>query len=43
MSLQDKIDNAKSDTWLADGIPKWQVWLIVYWAKFKAYLKRREK
>ena len=36
MSIEDKIRNAKSNDWLTEGIPKWQVWLIVRWAVFKA-------
>lgn len=36
MSIKDKIDNAKPTTWLSDGIPKWQVWLIIRTAKIKA-------
>ena len=33
MSIEDKIANAKETTWLSDGIPKWQVRLIVWLAK----------
>ena len=40
MSLQNKLDNAKSTTWLSDGIPKWQVWWIVHWSKFKARIRK---
>lgn len=36
MSIEDKIRNAKSSDWLTEGIPKWQVWLIVRRAVFKA-------
>lgn len=38
MSIEEKIANAKSSTWLTAGIPKWQVRLIVLWAKLKARL-----
>ncbi len=40
MSIEDKIANAKPTTWITDGIPKWQVCLIVWLAKLKAKLKR---
>ena len=36
MSIEDKIRNAKPSDWLTKGIPKWQVWLIVRWAVFRA-------
>jgi hypothetical protein len=36
MSIEDKIANAKHTTWVTDGIPKWQVRLIVWIAKFKS-------
>ncbi len=36
MSFEDKIRNAESSDWLTEGIPKWQVWLIIKWAIFKA-------
>lgn len=36
MSIKEKIDNAQPTTWLTDGIPKWKVRLIVWWAKTKA-------
>ncbi len=36
MSIEDKIRNAKPSDWLTKGIPKWQAWLIVRWAVFKA-------
>jgi hypothetical protein len=39
MSLEDKIKNAKTTTWVTDGIPKWQVKLIVFIARLKAKLK----
>jgi len=35
MSIEDKIKNAKSLTWITDGIPKWKVKLIVWWTKMK--------
>lgn len=38
MSIEEKIENAKPSTQLTDGIPKWQVRLIVWWAKLKAKL-----
>ena len=38
MSIKEKITNAKQSTWPTDGIPKWQVRLIVWWAKLKARL-----
>lgn len=43
MSIEEKIESAKSSTWVTDGIPKWQVWLIVHYAKIKAriYLKAK--
>ena len=41
MSLQDKIDAATPTTWLTDGIPKWRVKWIVWWAKLKARIKIR--
>ena len=37
--IKDKIKNAKSTTWVTDGIPKWQVKLIVFMARLKAKLK----
>ena len=43
MSIQEKIDNAKPTTWPADGIPKWRVRLIVFFAKLKARLKKRKQ
>ena len=36
MSIEDKIRNAEPSDWLTEGIPKWQVWLIIKWAIFKA-------
>ena len=36
MSLQEKINNAKPSSWLMDGIPKWKVKVIIWWAKMKA-------
>lgn len=40
MSLEEKIKNAKETCWIADGIPKWQVSLIVFFAKLKVKLRR---
>lgn len=39
MSIEDKIRNAKPTDWLTKDIPKWRVWLIVRWAKFKARIE----
>jgi len=36
MSIQEKIANAQPTTWLTDGIPKWKVRLIIWWAKMRA-------
>jgi len=38
MSIEEKITNAKPTTWPADDMPKWQVRLIVWWAKLKSRL-----
>lgn len=35
MSLEEKIKNAKETKWVTEGIPKWQVRLIVFFAKLK--------
>lgn len=43
MSFEDKIRNAKPSDWLTKGIPKWQVWVIMKWARFKARIKMRRK
>ena len=40
MSIKEEIDNAKPTTWLSDGIPKWQVWLIIRTAKLKVKIWR---
>lgn len=40
MSLEEKIKNAKETGWITDGIPKWQVCLIVLFAKLKVKWKR---
>ena len=40
MSIEDKIRDAEPSDWLTKGIPKWQVWLIIKWAVFKARLIR---
>lgn len=37
--IKDKIKNAKHVTWVTDGIPKWQVKLIVFMARLKAKFK----
>lgn len=42
MSLKEKIKNAKPTTWVTDGIPKWQVKLIVFMARLKAKIKLKE-
>ena len=44
MSIQEKIDSAQPTTWLTDGISKWKVRLIIWWAQFKArrMVKRNE-
>lgn len=42
MSLEEKIKNAKGTDWVTKGIPKWQVRLIVLFAKLKARLIRRK-
>jgi len=41
MSIEDKIKNAQHSSWLTDGIPKWKVRLIIWWAKVKARLRKR--
>ena len=33
MSLEEKLKNAKDANWITDGIPKWQVSLIVFFTK----------
>ena len=40
MSIEDKIRNAKPSDWLTKDISKWQVWLIVRWARFKLFLRK---
>ena len=40
MSLEEKIRNAKETDWITDGIPKWQVSLIVFFAKLKVKWRR---
>lgn len=40
MSLEDKIRNAKETDWITDGIPKWQVRLIVFFTKLKVKCRR---
>ena len=39
--LEEKIKNAKETCWITDGIPKWQVSLIVFFAKLKVKWRRR--
>ena len=39
MSIKNKISNAKPTTWVTDGIPKWQVHLIIWFAKIKTKFK----
>ena len=36
MSLKEKLENAQPSSWLTEGIPKWKVKLIIWWAKMKA-------
>ncbi len=43
MSVQDKIKDAKQTTWLSDGLPKWQIKLIVWSARVKAKIYRSNK
>ena len=40
MSLEEKIKKAKKTDWITDGIPKWQVSLIVFFAKLKVKWRR---
>ena len=40
MSLEEKIRNATETDWITDGIPKWQVKLIVLFAKLKVKCRR---
>ena len=40
MSLEEKIRNAKETDWITDGIPKWQVSLIVFFTKLKVKCRR---
>jgi len=39
MSIEDKIRNAEPSDWLTEGIPKWQVWLIIKKAQLKARIQ----
>ena len=39
----DKFKNAKTSTWVTDGIPRWQVWLIIRFAKIKGRICHRRK
>ena len=41
MGIKEKIENAKPTTWVTDGIPKWKVCCIVWFAKLKTKLRRR--
>ena len=41
MSIENKIKNAKPTDWLSEGIPKWQIRLIVFWAKLKVKIWRK--
>ena len=43
MGLEEKIKNAKPVTWVTDGIPEWQVKLIVFMARLKAKIKLKLK
>lgn len=40
MSMRDKINEAQPTSWLTDGIPKWKVKLIIWWAKVRARIVR---
>ena len=42
MSLEEKIKNAKEMDWVDGEIPKWQIRLIVFFAKLKCKLNRRK-
>ena len=39
MSIQDKINNAKTSDWLIKDISKWKFKLIKFWVVFKAKRK----
>lgn len=41
MTFQDKLKTAKPSHWLEEGLPKWKVKLIIFWARLKVRLKRR--
>ena len=41
MSIENKIKNAKPTDWLSEGIPKWQIRLIVFWEKLKVKIWRK--
>ena len=43
MSIEDKITNAKSTTWVTDGIPKWKTRFIVFCARLKVKIIKRLK
>ena len=40
MSLEEKTRNAKETDWITDGIPKWQVSLIVFFTKLKVKCRK---
>lgn len=40
MGLEEKVRNAKKNTWITDGIPKWKVKLLIF--KAKAEVKMRK-
>lgn len=39
MGISEKIASAKSTSWIADGIPKWKVFLIIKFARLKARMR----
>ena len=43
MPASDKIKNAKSTQWVANGIPKWEVYLIIYSTKLKIKIRKQYK
>lgn len=40
MSIQDKLKTAKPTYWVTEGIPKWKVRLIMWYAKVKLLLRK---
>lgn len=42
MTFQNKIKNAKESHWLEEGLPKWKIKLIIFWARLKAKSRRRK-